>query len=166
MRPSMATLGCPLSDQMILALNDGRGRIAVVADCDAAESFQAAEHAFNGVAVAVEEGRETALQFAIGLSWNVHPRPVIRDLLANGVGVVDLVATEDVADWRALEKLCARRAIGELTAGGHEGDRSAQSVGQRVGFRRPAAARAADRLIFRPLFRPPPNDAPSPPTIR
>jgi hypothetical protein len=42
---------------------------------------------------------------------------VIRELLANAVGVVALVAMEDVAYRKALEKLCARRAIGDLTAG-------------------------------------------------
>ena len=75
-------------------------------------------------------------------------------MLADGVGVVALVAVEDVAGRKAFEQRRARRAIGDLTAGEHEGDRSAERVGQRMDFRRPPAARSADRLIFLPPFPP------------
>ena len=59
-----------------------------------------------------------------------------------------------VAGRKAFEQRRARRAVGDLAAREHEGDRSAERVGQRVDFRRPPAARAADRLIFLPPFPP------------
>ena len=101
-----------------------------------------------------EERREAVFPFAISLGRNVGHRAAIPDLSPNGVRIVALVGVQNVAIGQLFEKGRARRAIGDLAAGEHERDRSAQCVGQRVDFRRAASARAADRLIFLPPFPP------------
>ena len=66
---------------------------------------------------------------------------------------------QDVAIRKAVEQRCARRAIGDLSAGEHAGERTTLNVGQRVDFRRAGPARVADSLIFSPIFRSLPSGA-------
>lgn len=76
---------------------------------DPPEVLQAAEHALDGVAVAVEEGREAALPFAIDLRRNVRRRAALLDLPPDGIGVVALVAVQGVASRQAFEPPRAMR---------------------------------------------------------
>ena len=88
-----------------------------------------AEHALDGVAVAIEERREAVLPFAIGLGRNVRHRAASFDLPTDGVGVITLVAVQDVTPRKLFEQDRASGAIGDLPAGEHEGKRPARSVG-------------------------------------
>ena len=61
---------------------------------------------------------------------------------------------QNVAIRKMFEQRGARRAVCDLSAGEHEGERTALRVGQRVDSRRAAAARATDGLILALLFPP------------
>ena len=62
--------------------------VAVVSSCDSAKILEAGEHALDGVAVAVQVGREAVLPASVGLRWNVRSGPLALDLAADGVAVV------------------------------------------------------------------------------
>ena len=121
---------------------------------DPPEVLQSAEHAFDGVAIAVEERRKAVLPFSIGLGRDVRHRAVALDLPPDRVAVVTLVAVQDFAWRKPREKFRAGLAIGDVSAREHEGDGATARVGQRVDFGRASAARAADGLIFLPPLPP------------
>ncbi len=73
---------------------------------------------------------------------------------ANCVRVVALVCVVNVAVGKLHDQVCARRAIGDLSACEHEGERTAFGVSQRVDLGRPAPTRTPNRLIFLPTFPP------------
>ena len=108
----------------------------------------------DGVSLSIEEGRKAVFPFAIGLWRNVRHDAAILDPTPDGVAVVALVAVQDFARWKKREKFRASRAIGDVSAGEHEGDRSTSCVGQRVDFGRASASRATDSLIFLPPLPP------------
>ena len=126
----------------------------VVACSDPAEILEAAEHAFDGVAVTVEIGREAALPATIGLRRDVGSSALALDLAAYRVAVIALVAVQDFGGGEVVEQGIGGNAVGDLAAGQQEGDRAAQTVGQRMDFGGPAAARTADCLVPFPPFPP------------
>ena len=126
----------------------------VVACGNPAEVFEAAEHAFDGVAVTVEIGREAALPATIGLRRDVGSSALALDLAAYRVAVIALVAVQDFGGGEAVEQGIGGNAVGHLAAGQQERDGTAEAVGQRVDFGGSAAARAADCLVLLPPFPP------------
>ena len=74
--------------------------------------------------------------------------------MADDVGVVAFVGVENPAGWKALQEKRAGRAIGSLSAGQQEGERTAELVGERVDLGRAAAARATDGLALLPPLPP------------
>ena len=127
---------------------------AVVPGGDAAEIFEASEHALDGVSVSVEIWREAVFPDAIGLWRDVWRRALGFDLSAHGVGVVAFVAMHEIARRHLIEQNIGGRAIRDLAARQQERDGSAVSVGQRVDFCGASAARTADRLAVLPPFPP------------
>jgi hypothetical protein len=132
----------------------------MVSGGNAPEVLQPAKHHLNRISVSVEEWREAGLPFAIGLGRDVGQRAVVFDLTPDSVGVVALVRMHDIAIWKTVEQRRASAAIRDLAAGQQESERAPLSIGQRVDLGRATASRAANGLIFSPLFRPPPNDGP------
>lgn len=128
--------------------------VSVVSRCDAPEVFQPAEHPFDGVSVSVKDWREAVFPFPVGLGRDVRHCATILDLAADGVGVIALVGVENVADGKLFEQCRASGAIGDMPAAEYEGQRAAQSVGQRMDFRRSPTPRATNRLIFLPPLPP------------
>ncbi len=126
----------------------------VVACSDPAEVLEAAEHAFDGVAVTVEIGREAALPATVGFGRDVGGSALALNLAAYRVAVIALVAVQDFGGGEAVEQGIGGNAVGDLAAGQREGDRAAQTVGQRMDFGGPAAARTADCLVPFPPFPP------------
>ena len=126
----------------------------VVASGDPAEVLEAAEHALDGVAVAVEHGREAVFPDAIALRWNVRRGPQALDLSANGIAVVALISIQNIGCGHPVEQRVGGNAIRHLAAGQEERDRAAEPIGERVDFRGAPAARATDRLIVLPPFPP------------
>ena len=59
------------------------------------EVLDAAEHALDGVAVAVEEGREATLPATIDLRRDVGHHAALLNLTADRVAVIAFVAIED-----------------------------------------------------------------------
>src|SRR3954454_11002147 len=118
------------------------------------EVLQAAEHALDGVAVAIEEWREAVLPLPICLWRDVWHRATPLDLLTDRISVVALVGVQDVAARKPFEQRLSSGAVCYLSASEPEGKRATLSVCQRVDFRRAAAARTADGLIFLPPFPP------------
>lgn len=127
---------------------------AVIAGCDAPEVFDAAEHAFDGVAIAIEAGREAILPAAIDLWRDVGRGSLALDFATDGIAVVSLVTVQDVGVGEAIEQIVGGDAVRDLPAGQQERDRAAEAIGQRVDFCGPPATRTADRLRVLPPFPP------------
>ena len=88
------------------------------------------------------------------LGRNVGENATLPDLLAQGVGVVTLVAVDDGAIWQAVDKRHGGGAIGDIAASDQERERTAMLVRQRMNLGGSAATGTADRLIFLPPFPP------------
>ena len=127
---------------------------AVVSGSDSAKVLEAAEHAFDGVAVTIEDRRETVFPAAIGLGRDIGGSALAFDFAANGVTVIAFVAVQDRGRGHAFEKGVCGNAVGDLAARQQEGDRAAETIGQRVDFGRPPTARTADGLREFPPFPP------------
>jgi hypothetical protein len=127
---------------------------AVVSRGDPAEILEAAEHPLDRVAITVEVGREATLPHSGGLGRDVGGCPLALDFLAHRVGVIPLVAVQDLGRGDPVEQDLGSEAIGHLAAGQQERDRATEAIGQGMDFRGPSAARAADRLAEFPPFPP------------
>ena len=126
----------------------------VVSGGDPSEVLDPAEHTLDGVAVAVEGGREAGLPAPIGFRRDVGRRAPGFDLPAHGVAVIAFVSMQDRRRRHLVEQGVGGGAIGNLATGEQERDGAAEGVGQGVDLRRPAAPRAAYRLIALPPFPP------------
>lgn len=126
--------------------------VSVVSRADASEFLDTAEHALDGVSVAVEHGRKAVLPAAVRLGRGVRHGAVFLDLSADGVAVVALVTMQDANSRHPLQQGRTCRAIGNLAAGEQVRDGPAVAVGQRVDFGRAAAARASDGLVPLPPY--------------
>jgi len=128
--------------------------VSVVSRGHSAEVLQAAEHALDGVAVAVMEGLEAVLPFAVRLGLDFRQWAAILHLFSESVEIVALVAMKDVEFGQLRKQRRASLAVGGVAAGEHEGDRPAVGVAQRVDLGRAAAARAANSLVLLHPFQP------------
>ena len=125
---------------------------AVVSSGDSSEVLEAAEHALDGVTVAVEIRREAILPAAVGLGRDVGCSALAFDLAADCVAVIPLVAVQDHSRGHLVEQRVGSNAIRHLAASQQERDWAAEAIGQRMDFRGSPPARAADRLgEFPPL---------------
>lgn len=125
---------------------------AVVSCGDSAEVLEALEHALDGVAIALEPREEAVFPSPVGLGRDVRRGALAPDLATDGIAVIPLVAMQDFSGVDLVEQRIGGGAIGDLAAGQQERDGTAEAIGQRVNFRRPPAAGAADRLReFLPL---------------
>ncbi len=127
---------------------------AVISGGNSAEVLDAAEHALYGVAIAVEDWRETALPAAIGLGRNVGRGASGLDLSAHGVAVIALVAVDEDSFGEPFQQGICGAAISDLAAGQQESQWSAVAIGERVDLGRPPTARAPDGLVQLPPFPP------------
>ena len=105
---------------------------AVVSCRDPAEVLDPAEHALDGVSVAVKNGREAGFPAPVGLWRDVRRGSHGFDFLAHGVGVVALVAMQDQSCGHLVQEKVGSRAVGHLAAGQQEGHGAAEPVGQGV----------------------------------
>ena len=116
----------------------------VVSCGNSSEVLEAPEHALDGVAVAVEIGREAIPPATVDLGWDVGCGALALDLATDGIAVIALVAMQDFGGG----------AVGDLATGQQERDRAAEAIGRRMDFRRPSAAGTADRLRELPPLAP------------
>ena len=125
---------------------------AVVSCGNSSEVLEAPEHALDGVAVAVEIGREAILPAPVGLGWDVRRGTLALDLATDSVAVIPLITMQDFGAGHLIEQGIGGSAVGDLAAGQQERDWATEAIGQRVDFRRPSTAGPADRLCeFPPL---------------
>ena len=126
----------------------------VVSSCDPAEVLDAPEHALDGVAVAIERGREARFPDPVDLGRNVGSRPHGLDLAANGVTIIALVAVQDRCCRHLLQQGLGGGAVGHLTAGQQKSYGTAKPICQSVDLGGPPAARPANGLPEFPPFPP------------
>lgn len=126
----------------------------VVTSGDTSEILEPVEHAPDGVAVSIKVWQETVFPDAVDLGRDVWRGSNRVDLPAHGVGVVALVAMDQIGGGDFVEQGVGGDAIRDLPAGEQEGDGAAVPVGQGVDFGGATAARATDRLVPLPPFPP------------
>jgi hypothetical protein len=126
----------------------------VVSCCNSAEVLEASEHALDGVAVTIEDGREAVFPSPIDLGRNVGRRAPAFDLATDGVAVVALVTVQNIGRGHVVEQNVGGDAICHLAAGQEEREWTAEMVRERMDFRGAPATRTADRLIDLPPFPP------------
>ena len=90
----------------------------------------------------------------VGFGRDVGHRAGGLHLAPNGVAVVGLVGVQDAARGHPLQKQLPCRAVGDVTAGQHEGDRATEAIRQRVDLGRAPAARSTDGLRVLPPLAP------------
>lgn len=78
---------------------------------DSAEVLQPAEHALEGVAVAVEEQRETVLPAPVSLGLDVLGGSLVLDDLLHPVSVIAFVGMDDTLCWQRIEKRFAAATV-------------------------------------------------------
>ena len=77
----------------------------IVSGGDATEVLQATEHALDGVAVSMEDGREAILPASVRLGRDVRHRALSLDLSVDGIAVITLVAVQDRGTrWHLFEQ--------------------------------------------------------------
>jgi len=86
--------------------------------------------------------------------------PALAQEEPKAVAVVGGIGGAQARRWQAGKKGQNEAKIATLSGCYLDGERPALAVDNSVDFGRAPAARAPDRLFFRPLFRPPPSDEP------
>src|SRR4029077_1699367 len=107
---------------------------AVVSSGDASKVLEAAEHPFDGVAVAIEDWREAILPSPICLWRDVWHRAFTFDLTTDRIAVIAFVAMKHGCARHLPKQEFAGGAVCDLTASQDEGDRTARTVCQSVDF--------------------------------
>lgn len=126
----------------------------IISRSDTTKVLQAAEHALDGIAVAIEERRKAVRPLAVSLGRNVRHGAAALHLTADRITIVAFVAVQDLAGRHLCQQALACRAVGDIGAGQQEFQRSAVRIGQRVDFGGASAARTTDGLIALPPLPP------------
>lgn len=136
---------------------DGRKVVAgqsVISCGNASEVFQPAKHAFDGIASPVEIWREAVFPLAIGLRWDVGNTSQSFYLMTYGIAVVSLVAMHHQVCWQDIKQIGCGCAVGNLSAGEHQSQRTAQVIAQGMDLGGAPTTRAANCLTGFPFFPP------------
>ena len=126
----------------------------VVTSCDPPEVLEAAEATFDDIAPFIGALAEAVEGYPVGFVWNDRLRATIDDFGAKAIAVIAFVANEGRHGRREFQKSRRCSNICVLTWSEMKCVRFAIGVAQRVNFRGPPAARAADRLFMLPPFPP------------
>ena len=128
--------------------------MSVVSGGDAAEILEAAEHALDCIAIAIESWREAVFPSPIGLGRDVGHCAFRLDLAADCVAVIALVAMKNVAVGQVFQEVRGGSAIGNVAGGNEEGDGPTLDVGQGMDLGGSTTSGAAYGLIFLPPLPP------------
>ena len=126
----------------------------IIASCDAPEILEPAKTAFDNIAPFVGAFAETVEGHPVGFVRNDGLGAAIDEFGAKAVAIVGFVGNEGRHGRLEFQKGGRCGNIGVLSGSEMKCVRSAISVTQRVEFRGPPTARAADRLLMLPLFPP------------
>lgn len=100
----------------------------VVAGGKASAVFEAAEHAFDGVAAFVEGLAETAFPAPVALGRDVGDSSLRFDQITDAVAVIGAVGMNDAARCKAGQQVLGCPAVRRLTRRQQERERSALAV--------------------------------------
>lgn len=126
----------------------------VVASCDTPEILEPAEAALDDIAPFVGTFAEAVEGQSVGFVGNDGLGAAIDDFGAKAVAVIAFIANEGRHGRRECQKGRPRGNVCVLSRSEMKCARSAIRVAQRVDFRRPPTARAADRLFMLLPFPP------------
>ncbi len=126
----------------------------VVASSDTPEILEPAETALDNIAPFIGAFAEAVEGHPVGFVWNDGLRAAIDDFGAKAVTIVAFVPNEGRHGRREFQKGRPCGNICVLSRSEMKCARFAIRVAQRVDFRGPPAARAADRLFMLPPFPP------------
>ncbi len=127
---------------------------SVVTGSDPSEVLDPPEHALDGIAIAVEIGREAVFPAPVALWRDVWRRAFGLDLSPDGVAVITLVAMQDRCRGHLLQQNIRRGTVSHLAARQQEGDGAAEAVGKGVNLGRSSPSRTAYGLAQFPPFPP------------
>ena len=137
--------------------HDGGGEIGcelVVAGCDAPPIFEAAEHAFDEIALTIGDLIEGMMFFP---SWVVRDdwnSPALSQEAPQPIAVVSCVRGQAPARRNSADQGCRNPNIAEMAGRHFDGDGASVRVDDGMDFRRAATARATNRLRLGPPFPP------------
>ncbi|MGY4435027.1 hypothetical protein ACVWWO_007504 [Bradyrhizobium sp. F1.13.1] len=126
----------------------------VVASSNTPEILEPAETALDNIAPFIEALAEAVEGYPVGFVWNDGFRAAIDDFGAKADAIVAFVHNEGRHGRRELQKGRPCGNVCGLSRSEMKCARFAIRVAQRVDFRGPPTARAADRLFTLPPFPP------------
>lgn len=126
----------------------------VIAGCDAPPIFEAAEHAFDEIALAIGDRVEEMMSFPSWVVRNDWDGPALFEEATQPIAVVSSVGGQTGARRNSADQGCGHPNIAQVAGRHFDGDGASAFVNNGVDFRRAAAARAADRLRLGPPFPP------------
>lgn len=126
----------------------------VVAGRNAAVVLQAAEHALDRVAVAIEHAAEAGVPATVALGRDVRDGALFLNLATDGVRVIGAVGEHEGICRDGLQQRLCGAAVGSLADGEQEAWRASEDVCQGVDLGRASATADADRLGLLPPFPP------------
>ena len=110
------------------------------------------ERAFDAVVPAVEGATEAVPLPAVGLVRYVGRGALVLDMSPDPVGIVALVGEDDGARGEIVEQLSGGLAVGRLTQGEREADRSAARVCPGIDLGAQSSSAAAHTTISTAFF--------------
>lgn len=119
--------------------------------CDAAELLKLGEAAFDEVALGVEVFVDPVFPGSGGIVGNDRNSALVGDGPSQAIAIVGSIGQHDFG-WQAFDQGVGLWRIAFLAGGEREADRSSKPVHGHVDFGAQTAARAAQGLIFSPLF--------------
>jgi hypothetical protein len=121
---------------------------------DAAELLELVEEALDEVALAVEIGRDGALDLAVALGGDVGLSAAGCDQVQDGLGVVAAVGDQGSVWGEARQEVGDGGLVRGLAGGDREGDRQARAVDNGVDLGAQSSTRTADGVIRAPFLPP------------
>jgi hypothetical protein len=137
--------------------HDGGGRGGcelVVAGGDASPILEAAEHAFDKIALAIGNLIEGMMSFAGRIVRDDRNRAAFEKKATQTIAVVGGVGGQASAWRNSGDQGCRDPNVAEMARRHFDGDGASARIDDGVDLRGAAAARTANRLRFRPPFPP------------
>lgn len=128
---------------------------SVVSCCDAAPVLEAAEHAFDHVALVVGGTVVGVLDAAMAHGRDHGDGAALGEQIAQSIGVVAFVGEEFAAGWQALDALLRGGNIRYISSGYDEAPGPSALVANGVDFGRAAPCGTADTIGQGPPLAPP-----------
>lgn len=136
---------------------DGRVEVScelVVAGCNAAPVFEAAEGPFDQVAALVGFAIEGVQTLARRIVRNDRQRSALTHELPQSVAVVGRIGRTFPARWQLAEEADGGADVAQLSRRHFDGDGASERIADRVDLGRAPSTRATDSLRFGPPFPP------------